>query len=80
LYTDENYQDALKMFSKSSRTKDPIFTRATFWKGETEYVLNEFKEALLSFKQFIGASQASTTPEFKTVITILRIRILNKRI
>lgn len=67
LYTDENYQESLKMFSKSIvEQKDPIFTaRATFWKGETEYVLNEFKEALLSFKQFIGASQASTTPEFK---------------
>ena len=67
LYTDENYQEALKMFSKSIvEQKDPIFTaRATFWKGETEYVLNEFKEALLSFKQFIGANQATTTPEFK---------------
>jgi hypothetical protein len=36
--------------------------------GETEYVLNDFKDALLSFKQFIGANQAAATPEFKTVI------------
>ena len=67
LYTDENYQEALKMFSKSIiEQKDAVFTaRAAFWRGETEYVLNEFKEALLSFKQFIGASQATATPEFK---------------
>lgn len=67
LYTDENYQEALKMFSKSIiEQKDAVFTaRAAFWKGETEYVLNDFKDALSSFKQFIGASQATATPEFK---------------
>nr|WP_315177222.1 tetratricopeptide repeat protein [uncultured Flavobacterium sp.] len=67
LYTDGNYPEALKMFTKSvSEQKDAVFTaRATFWQGETEYVLNDFKDALLSFKQFIGANQAATTPEFK---------------
>lgn len=67
LYTDGNYSEALKMFTKSiSEQKDAIFTaRATFWKGESEYVLNDFKEALLSFRQFIGLTQSTTTPEFK---------------
>ena len=67
LYTDGNYQEALKMFTKSlSEQKDASFSaRATFWRGETEYVLNDFKNALLSFKQFIGSNQATTTPEFK---------------
>ncbi|MFV8370284.1 tetratricopeptide repeat protein [Flavobacterium sp. LB2R40] len=67
LYTDGNYPEALKMFSKSFREqKDAVFTaRATFWKGESEYVVNDFKEALLSFKQFIGSNQAATTPEYK---------------
>ncbi|MFV8442789.1 tetratricopeptide repeat protein [Flavobacterium sp. LB2P44] len=67
LYTDGNYPEAFKMFSKSFREqKDAVFTaRATFWKGESEYVVNDFKEALLSFKQFIGSNQAATTPEYK---------------
>ena len=67
LYTDDNYPDALRMFSKSiSEQKDAVYAaRATFWKGETEYVMNDFKESLLSFKQFVAANQAATTPEFK---------------
>ena len=67
LYNDGDYNDALKMFVKATtEQKDPVFTtRALFWKGETEYVLNDFKEALLSYKQFAGSTQASKTPEFK---------------
>jgi hypothetical protein len=66
LYTDENYQDALKMFSKSIVEQKINFHCSCYvLEGETEYVLNEFKEALLSFKQFIGASQTSTTPNLK---------------
>jgi TolA-binding protein len=67
LYTDGNYQEALKMFTKATtEQKDPLFTtRATFWKGETEYVLNDFKEALLSYKQFASSTLASKTPEYK---------------
>jgi TolA-binding protein len=69
LYTDGNYEEASKMFTKSiSEQKDATFTaRATFWKGETEYVLNDFKEALISFKQFMGLAQAKETPEFKNI-------------
>ena len=67
LYTDTKYADALKMFSKATiEQKDPVFTsRALFWKGETEYVMDDFREALLSFKQFAASSQASKTPEYK---------------
>lgn len=67
LYTDRNYEEALEMFDKSiNEQKDAKFTaRATFWKGETQYVLDDFKNALLSFKQFTGLAQAATTPEFK---------------
>jgi TolA-binding protein len=69
LYTDGNYEEASKMFARSiSEQKDATFTaRATFWKGETEYVLNDFKEALISFKQFMGLAQAKETPEFKNI-------------
>ena len=69
LYADGNYQEASKMFTKSiSEQRDATFTaRATFWKGESEYVQNDFKEALTSFKQFMGLAQAKDTPEFKNI-------------
>ena len=69
LYTDRNYKEALDMFEKSiNEQKDAKFTaRATFWKGETEYALDDFKNALLSFKQFAGLAQASATPEHENV-------------
>ena len=69
LYNDNNYQDAYKMFVKSlSEQKSPEFTaRATFWKGETEYLNDDFKNALISYKQFAGMAAAKATPEFKNV-------------
>ena len=69
LYTDSNYKEAGAMFEKSlEQQKEAKFTaRATFWKGETEYVLNDFKNALLSYQQFQGLATATTTPEFKNV-------------
>ncbi|WP_313805373.1 tetratricopeptide repeat protein [Flavobacterium sp.] len=67
LYTDGNYQEALALFKKSiAEPRDAKFTaRATFWKGETEYNLDQFNEALLSFKQFAGSSEAKNVPEAK---------------
>ena len=69
LYTDGNYQEALKMFKKSmAEQKDPKFTaRATFWKAETEYVLDNFSDAILSYKQFEGFPEAKSTPEYKNI-------------
>ncbi|KIC00154.1 tetratricopeptide repeat protein [Flavobacterium sp. KMS] len=69
LYNDNNYQEASKMFIKSlNEQKSPEFTaRATFWKGETEYLNEDFKNALISYKQFAGLAAAKTTPEFKNV-------------
>lgn len=69
LYTDGNYQEALSLFKKSiSEQRDARFTaRATFWKAETEYVLDQFSEALISFKQFNGFAEAKSTPEFKNI-------------
>ena len=69
LYTDGNYQEALALFKKSlAEQRDARFTaRATFWKAETEYVLDQFNEALISFKQFAGFAEAKTTPEYKNI-------------
>ncbi len=69
LFTDGNYQEAQKMFVTSIGVqKDAKFSaRATFWKAETEYTLDNFKDALLSFKQFEGRAEAKNTPEFKNL-------------
>ncbi|WP_130734585.1 tetratricopeptide repeat protein [Flavobacterium sp. J27] len=69
LYTDSNYQQAFDLFKKSiSENKDAKFTaRATFWKAETEYNLEQYNEAMLSFKQFINNNQAISTPEITNV-------------
>ncbi|MBC7523557.1 MAG: tetratricopeptide repeat protein [Flavobacterium sp.] len=67
LFTDGNYADAQKMFEKSIKEqKDAKFTaRATFWKAESQYIVDNFNEALLSFKQFEGMAEAKNTPEIK---------------
>jgi tetratricopeptide (TPR) repeat protein len=69
LYTDGNYSAAFDLFKKSiAENKDLTYTaRATFWKAETEYNLDQYNEAMLSFKQFVNYDQAAATPEFKNV-------------
>lgn len=69
LFTDGNYKDALAIFKKSiAEQKDAKFSaRGTFWKAETEYVLDDFQNALLSFKQFANYPEAKTTDEFKNI-------------
>ncbi len=69
LYTDGNYSEALSFFKKSiAEPKDAKFVaRAMFWKAETEFVTNNFQEALLTFKQFESNVTAKETPEFKNL-------------
>ena len=69
LFTDGDYQNALKIFNTSIAVqKDAKYSaRATFWKAETEYVLDSFNDALLSFKQFEAMVDAKSTPEFKNL-------------
>ena len=69
LFTDGGYQEALSMFRKSvaNPRNEKITARATFWKGETEYVLDSFSEATTSFKQFESSAEAKNTPEFKNI-------------
>ncbi len=66
LFVDRDYENALKIFDKSLFVQvDPLYAaRAIYWKAETEYVLEDFNNALLSYKQFLGMSQASLTPEY----------------
>ncbi|WP_395074763.1 tetratricopeptide repeat protein [Flavobacterium sp.] len=69
LFTDGNYTEALQLFKKSiAEQKDAKFSaRATFWKGETEFVQEDFANALLSYKQFLGYPESKQTPEFETI-------------
>lgn len=69
LYTDGNYRDALSMFKKSiGEPRDGKFTaKATFWKGETEFVLDNFSEALSDYKQFASMAESTKTPEYKNI-------------
>lgn len=66
-FTDGEYKEALERFEKAiGQQKDALITaRATFWKGETQFVLDDFKNALLTFKQFISFAEAINTAEFK---------------
>lgn len=69
LFTDGSYQEALDMFKKSiaNQRNERITARATFWKGETEYVLDNFSDALKSFKQFQSSAEAKNTAEYKNI-------------
>ena len=69
LFTDGNYQEALSMFKKSVSEQQVVkFTcRATFWKGETEFILDNFNESLLSFKQFMAFPESKNTSEYKNI-------------
>ncbi|MEO8534047.1 MAG: tetratricopeptide repeat protein [Flavobacterium sp.] len=69
LYNEGNYAESLKMFNSAIKEqKNPEFTaRATFWKAESEYVTDDFKSALLSYKQFAGLAGAKTTDEYKNI-------------
>ncbi|MDX6181897.1 tetratricopeptide repeat protein [Flavobacterium sp. Fl-77] len=69
LYNEQNYTEASKMFRNAvSEQKSPEFTaRATFWKAETEYLAEDFQNALLSYKKFAGLASAKTTDEYKNI-------------
>ena len=65
-YSDGDYNAALQLFTQSiSYPVDATYkARALFWKGESEYNLDKFKDAQLSLQQFLQADQAKNTPEF----------------
>lgn len=67
LYTDGDYANAYIFFNKViDEAKDPKYTaRAIFWKGETEYTLTKYNDALQSFRLFETLSDASTVRENK---------------
>ena len=65
LYNAGNYEEARTLFTRSVKTaKTPLFTaRALFWKAETDYLLSNFEDALIIYKQFLQQSEASAVEE-----------------
>ncbi len=66
LYNENNYPEAITYFDKSLKQQvDPNFTaRAIYWKAESDYLLTDFDQALIGFKQFQGSTGASSTVEY----------------
>jgi TolA-binding protein len=69
LFNEGNFDLAKENFENSLTVPlDANFTaRATFWKGESNYRLNNFIDALYDFKDFYSNYAASKTKEFEHV-------------
>lgn len=69
LYEDGNYLEARKHFEKSlSRTgSDNYEARATYWKAESNYNLENYKDAAAGYLQFKNLKAAKQTPEYKDI-------------
>ena len=68
LFNDGKFQDALSYFEKSLKENEaPEYTaRATFWKAETNYLLDNYDIALEGFKSFVNAN-ITDTDEAQTI-------------
>ncbi|WP_271765418.1 tetratricopeptide repeat protein [Aquimarina algiphila] len=69
LYNENKYTEAILYFDKSLKEQvDPKFTaKATYWKAESDYLLTNFDDALIGFKDFQGSAGASTTNEYQQI-------------
>jgi TolA-binding protein len=68
LFNDSNYQDALEFFEKSLKENESAeyTARATFWKAETNYLLDNYDVALEGFQAFANAN-ITDTEEAETI-------------
>ncbi|KAA1247211.1 tetratricopeptide repeat protein [Aquimarina sp. RZ0] len=66
LYNEGNYSEAKVYFDKSlAKQTDPRFTaKAIYWKSESDYLQNNYDDALIGFKQFKGSTDAAKTAEY----------------
>ncbi len=69
LFIDGDHGGASEAFQKSlGSAEDALFkARASYWKAESDYLLNRFDEALTNFLAFKQSPQARSTPEYKEV-------------
>ena len=67
LYNESEFKEANTFFKRS--LEEPVdatyAARATFWKAESDYLLNNFEEALSSYQSFMGNTAARQTDEFQ---------------
>jgi TolA-binding protein len=66
-FKDEKYDLAKENFTNSlTAPVDGIITaQTTFWRGESNYRLDNFTDAIIDFKSFSSKSEASKTPEYE---------------
>ncbi len=69
LFTEENYPSAKEFFENSlTVNNDKLITaQATFWKGESNYRLNNYRDAITDFNTYLSMNEASKTKEFEDV-------------
>ncbi len=67
LYNEGNYAEAITYFDKSlSAQTTPMYTaKAIYWKSESQYLQQNYQEALIGFKQFQGSTSAASQPEYE---------------
>lgn len=69
MFNEGKYSEALILFDKSIAEQEDkkMVARATYWKGETQYALNQFNESKNTFNAFKRLPYAEITPEFKNL-------------
>ncbi len=69
LFNDSKFNEALALFNKSLNKKvNAKYTaKATYWKAESNYILNKFNDALTGFTNFKTLASANETTEYNTV-------------
>ena len=65
LLEDQNYQEAKEYFSLAKNIINNYNAKATFWKAESDYRLNNFDEALRGFQSFSELTDAKNQIEFE---------------
>lgn len=66
-FNEGKYNEALTLFNKSiaERQDNRFVSRATYWRGEAQYALGNYSEALSTLETFVNLPQAKNTPEYK---------------
>jgi TolA-binding protein len=82
LYNNLAFEDAGKMFDKSLKYREydkNIAARSYYWKGETEYRLKRYDEAIDNYNKFLETPGVIETEEFKLAGYGLGYAYFNKK-
>ncbi len=64
LFEDQNYQEAKEYFNLATNIINDFNAKATFWKAESDYRLNNFDQALQGFESFSELNEAKNQIEY----------------